>query len=306
MGGLKQSDCPICASKGPKFEGEDGFLWCPVCHGEFCWPMRDMGGRDYDALYEEDKEGYAMFTKVSPIYALQMSKTRPEFLEGLKIAKKFEIGRALDVGCGIGAFLKLLEREGIKAFGLDIAEKAIQYASKEMGLKTVLVGTIHALPFKGERFDLITAFHLLEHIDRPRHAVMSIKHLLRRGGLFFFTVPNKERLTVKIGKREKWDYPPHHLTRWAPETVRKFLNSLGFEIVKVWVVPPTPRLFAWGFAPQFMARRHWIVSQEKISPFFAGLPWKIAKIVVQGVLLILGPVISQFGHPIIALARKPL
>jgi SAM-dependent methyltransferase len=66
--------------------------------------------------------------------------------------------RVLDVGCGVGAFLRLVTNEGAQPFGLDASEALIELARRRLPEADLRVGDMEALPYDANTFDLVTGF----------------------------------------------------------------------------------------------------------------------------------------------------
>lgn len=95
--------------------------------------------------------------------------------------------RMLDLGCGTGMFL---ERQGVGrlAFGLDFSLQALGY-TRQRGVERLVCGDSQSLPFASNGFDIVTAFDLIEHVDRDQDLVNEVLRVLRPGGVFIATVP---------------------------------------------------------------------------------------------------------------------
>ena len=67
--------------------------------------------------------------------------------------------RVLDVGCGVGTFLRLVADRGARAFGLDASEALIELARERVPAADLRVGSMEALPYDDDTFDLVTGFN---------------------------------------------------------------------------------------------------------------------------------------------------
>jgi SAM-dependent methyltransferase len=65
----------------------------------------------------------------------------------------------LDVGCGVGAFLRMVSDRGAKAFGLDASEALLELARRRVPEADLRVGDMEALPYDEDTFDLVTGFN---------------------------------------------------------------------------------------------------------------------------------------------------
>lgn len=82
------------------------------------------------------------------------------------IVKELDPGSILDLGCGSGYFISLLQSGGRKVFGVDSSEVAISLA-KGRNIEVMEHDLDEALPFKNNSFDNVIAFHTLEHLEKP-------------------------------------------------------------------------------------------------------------------------------------------
>jgi len=98
-------------------------------------------------------------------------------------------GRLLDVGTGIGQFLHFA-RFGYEVTGTEVSEQAIQIARVKYGLE-LRRGRIEELDFGNRRFDVITLFHVLEHVHDPRRLLSRCRELLSTTGIVVVAVPNE-------------------------------------------------------------------------------------------------------------------
>jgi len=121
----------------------------------------------------------------------------------------------LDYGCGRGETLGLAAERGMNALGTDVDEECIAL-SREHG-KAVRLEELHdpARQFGEKSFDVVTCFHVLEHVDRPKEVLASLGKIARR--YVVVAVPNlralpkprffrKEPQNVNEGHLQGWDH----------------------------------------------------------------------------------------------------
>lgn len=138
----------------------------------------------------------------------------------------------LDIGCGSGDFLVTARENGYNVHGIDFDRRAIEIGSERFGLANLYYGTLEDFiqDNTSGQFDVITFFEVLEHLEEPLQFFYYIKKILKTGGFIAFSVPNRKRWI----KNSVWfDYPPHHLTRWSQESIKKFLERNNFEIIRI-------------------------------------------------------------------------
>jgi SAM-dependent methyltransferase len=135
----------------------------------------------------------------------------------------------LDVGCGRGDFLAAIAPVTRRAVGMDWSPSAVAQA-RGRGLEAIEADLVaQADGFEGA-FTAICAFHILEHLQEPVPFLRLLRRCLRPGGSIFLSVPNRFRSSRS--SLEPLDCPPHHLTRWSPASLERFVGWNGLRVVE--------------------------------------------------------------------------
>ena len=143
----------------------------------------------------------------------------------------------LDVGCGDGRYLRALERRGVPRphlFGLELDRHSVEtLAAAGYQARCSRVEDCDALP-EGA-MDLITMFHVIEHVDDPRRTVERIVRWLAPGGLFAVETPNRDSLDARLFERGLWGgyHIPRHWNLFSTATLTRLLVDCGLEVVAV-------------------------------------------------------------------------
>jgi 2-polyprenyl-3-methyl-5-hydroxy-6-metoxy-1,4-benzoquinol methylase len=136
--------------------------------------------------------------------------------------------RLLDIGCGWGDFLHVARCGGWPVSGFEFSESVAQVAREKYGL-SVRVGSLEDMGYPPRSFDLITMWHVLEHLREPRAALVHIETLLSPGGLLVLEVPNLNFLP-----RKSYRYPMSrtlHLYHFSPATLAALVERAGFRVL---------------------------------------------------------------------------
>jgi SAM-dependent methyltransferase len=108
-----------------------------------------------------------------------------EHLARYRFAREHARGRILDVACGTGYGTAMLD-----AVGVDLSIQALHYAKKHYSARTVAADAAR-LPF-GRVFDSVVSFETIEHVPDPARFVAECARVLKPGGNFLVSTPNRE------------------------------------------------------------------------------------------------------------------
>ncbi|ADG68505.1 Methyltransferase type 12 [Planctopirus limnophila DSM 3776] len=142
-------------------------------------------------------------------------------------------GRLLDVGCGSGGFLTRMKRLGWNVEGIDYASDVARKVQERTGIR-VLAGTIPHPELKLSSYDVVSLWHVLEHVPDPRATLSAAADLLAPGGKLVLEVPNIESWSF-AEFREDWFAleAPRHLNHFSPKSLAKILPEGRFSSVKI-------------------------------------------------------------------------
>src|SRR5262249_53138007 len=127
----------------------------------------------------------------------------------------------LDVGCGSGTLLGLLKQRGFQVRGVDFSAEAAAIAKSENGVN-VAVGSIEEARFSNRSFDIVTLFHVMEHVTNPRRVLAEVARVLKPDGVVVLQVPNIESWQFKIfGARWYGLDIPRHVIDYSKNSMLK-------------------------------------------------------------------------------------
>lgn len=152
-------------------------------------------------------------------------------------------GAALDLGCGRGEWLELLQQEGFAAHGVDLDEGMLA-ACHEQGLSVTCEDALAALEKLPDASQvLVSAFHLVEHLpfDAVRQLISQALRVLQPGGLLILETPNPENIVVGTNN---FYLDPTHLRPLPAQLLEFAAQHQGFERTKVLRLQESPALAA--------------------------------------------------------------
>ncbi len=224
---MEEVDCPICEGSGGDplhLEGSFQMVRCPTCQFIFLNPRPTMDSlfRFYQAYLPEEVPSIESWEKMM----------QPVFLRAANLLNQYgRRGRLLDVGTGFGFFLVEMKKRGWESTGVEISQKAMDYARDVLGL-TILRGPLEKADFPDNDFDAVTAFYVIEHLSHPRAFLRECHRILKPGGLLLLryphTTPIKNLLHFFGIKNRLYDLPAH-LSDFSPKMIQQCLEKIGFE-----------------------------------------------------------------------------
>ena len=157
-----------------------------------------------------------------------IQKNRQRRFSGLKP------GKVLDVGCGSGAFLEAMQQMGWECNGTEfsISSKEFLEPLKKKGIR-IRYGELLDLRLPAN-FDLITFWHVLEHLKKPQNEIAVAHRLLKKNGLLFAAVPNIDSMSFFLWKCNWFHLDlPRHLAHFSPKSLALLLERNDFDVIRV-------------------------------------------------------------------------
>lgn len=234
--------CPRCRRAAPRRFSVRGYdvHRCAACDLEFVWPTPppeaiaavyergyfEGGGAGYDDYFSREREQVA-----------RKSAVRLAALRALGVTS----GRLFDLGCAAGYFLGHARDAGFTVAGSEPSAEARE--AIEPSLRASVVPSLAALD-PAARFDVVTAWDVLEHLPDPDATLRDLRARLVDGGVLAAVVPVLGSTTTRLAPA-RWDQykPPEHLWFWSARAVRAMLADHGLTVVREEVAWRRPARF---------------------------------------------------------------
>jgi SAM-dependent methyltransferase len=152
-----------------------------------------------------------------------------------------------DAGCGSGYGSAELAKTGASVTGADISGEAVAYAREHFGAQGIrfIEAPCESVPFEPESFDLVTAFEVIEHLERWQELLTEANRVLKPGGVLLVSTPNRDYYTESRGDAGP---NPFHVHEFDYPEFQEALSAI-FPHVRLWTqnhagaivfAPPTP------------------------------------------------------------------
>ena len=188
---------------------EIGLYKCNESGLLFFYPMVPGDGKFYEDL--QKNSWYYQGDKSEWRFALNYTKEK----------------NILEIGCGIGRFSEYAKAADYR--GLELNGNAARIA-RENGLNVNnQLSSDHARE-RGEYYDVVCSFQVLEHVTDVKSFVTDTIKLCRSGGLIVLSVPNDDGF-VGLACDNYLNMPPHHLTRWSRKSLQYLADIFELEMI---------------------------------------------------------------------------
>ncbi|RKY24273.1 MAG: hypothetical protein DRP79_08015, partial [Planctomycetota bacterium] len=193
---------------------------CEGCGTIFVHPQPDAG--DLARHYPEDYEAYVTADRekrLKRIYNRLGAQRKANYA-----ARFCAGGEILDIGCGRGDFIDAMRERGYGVHGIEYSRHGAETCRKRE--LDVTQGDFEGIPLTDSTYDLVTMWHVLEHLRDPARAVKRVAASLKPGGCFIFCFPNITALNRSVFGRLWAGYDvPRHLFTFSEKAVERMLGA---------------------------------------------------------------------------------
>ncbi|MBQ8957315.1 MAG: class I SAM-dependent methyltransferase [Bacteroidales bacterium] len=191
-------------------------------------PNKDKIGAYYKSeeyySHQENKKGF-----IPKIY---------ETVKSFNLKNKYKMataektqGKLLDIGCGVGDFIHTAEQKGWECLGVEPSEDARNIAKTRINANIIESEELEQIP--NESFDVITMWHVLEHVDNLKWQVEQLQRIVKQNGRIVIAVPNYKSYDGQFYENLWAAYDvPRHLSHFNKSTITKIFKSNGLELKK--------------------------------------------------------------------------
>ena len=236
----KLNNCPVCFSEQfnqvltctdyTTTKEEFVLCQCSECSFRFTNPRPDVNesGKYYQS------EDYISHTDSNKGLLNKIYQVARDYMIATKYkstVKKYAATTLVDYGCGTGDFLKYCTDKGHRAIGLEIDESARKIAANK-GCKEVYDPS-HLTQLSDNSADIITLWHVLEHIHELHPTVKHFNRILNNNGTLVIAVPNHDSYDAKFyGKYWAAYDVPRHLYHFNVASMTRLMNEEGFKLIE--------------------------------------------------------------------------
>jgi len=181
--------------------------------------------------YADSEYSSGVYREYAKSRDLKVATARPR----LAAIKRLTDGkRLLDVGCATGFFMEAAADEGFDVRGLEFSTVAIGLARPDIRERIVCGDVNTLLSREPEKFDVVTAFDIIEHVQNPAKFLDEIGQTLRPGGVLAISSPDTGHfLRYLMGAKWPMLQPMQHTVLFSRRGIAALLERCGFRDIRV-------------------------------------------------------------------------
>lgn len=159
-----------------------------------------------------------------------------QFVKSIALKNKLKLinsqspkGRILDIGAGVGDFLSVCKNDGWQTIGIEPSDKA-----KNIAISKGVSFVENLSELENHSFDIITMWHVLEHVPNLEEQITELKRLIKPNGTIIIAVPNFKSFDAKhYGQFWAAFDVPIHLWHFSKTAIQKLFTKEKLELTKV-------------------------------------------------------------------------
>ncbi len=227
--------CLICEKKfksSGRVEARDGYYYliCAFCTGGILMPREralSQLSRAYESTYFDWQEAKGLRRY---LHKLTLFLPYPQWIQRTYPKK----GTLLDVGAGVPDFVYTMVNNGWNSFALEISKDQVTLIRKFIKTKNVWQGDFEKKNIPLRAFDVITFWHMLEHLAQPAKAIRKSAKVLKKNGMLFAEFPNLDSLNLQLFKQDYCHFDlPGHLVYYNQKSLKYLFEQNGFKNIQI-------------------------------------------------------------------------
>jgi ubiquinone/menaquinone biosynthesis C-methylase UbiE len=143
-------------------------------------------------------------------------------------------GTLLDIGAGVPDFVYTMVKNGWDSFALEISKDQVKLIRKYISPKKVWQGDFEKKNIPLHTFNVITFWHMLEHLAHPAKAIRKSAKVLKKDGMLFAEFPNFDALNLQLFKQDYCHFDlPGHLVYYNQKSLKYLFEQNGFKNIQI-------------------------------------------------------------------------
>ncbi len=224
--------CYLCHTKSVKLIYKIGDRLIYRCLNDDLFFSVDKKNDQF--VYDQAYYGFSPYTQL-PILKDIYFQNKINRIKNLNRSAELNF---LDVGCGWGNFLEILNKNQLPYLGIDISQEAVAIC-QEKALYCQKIDLIQMSKNNLQKYSAITFFQVIEHLKDPLKYLRAAKKLLKKNGVLLITTPNNNSpLRPLFGPKWSVYNTPSHYFFYSKKSLGRLLKMAGFNNFEIRIDPP--------------------------------------------------------------------
>jgi 2-polyprenyl-3-methyl-5-hydroxy-6-metoxy-1,4-benzoquinol methylase len=243
---------------------------CPKCEIAWQWPLartEKTSEHYFDGMYAGN--GGSENDYFDPSVRQAIAVMQMEFVDGLSICNGVQGATLLDVGAGMGAFVSAAVDKGWDAYGIEPSQEGMNAGNaRYLPKQRIYKGLLSDLPAEF-RFDVVTLWDVIEHVEKPLELVQQARARVKPGGWMVLETGNYQSADRIVAGTEWWAYQADHRWYFSPPALLDLMARAGLQ---------NPVVSERVFRPWFNRNKPLGPSRKQLLLSIAGQPWRAASL----------------------------
>jgi len=230
--------CPGCESKNHDFFCKQGRFEFSRCMSCWCVFMNPGPSSELISTFYKNSNIYKYWGRyVYPASAqnrfLKLTVPRAEYVLTSSEMKKEFNKKFLEIGSGTGDVIKHLMKMDPKIEGYALEPNPEMWSNYDKSAVNLIKNQIEDVKAEGNKFDVIFAFEVLEHLLEPKLLFSKARDLLLPKGRFIASTPNAASLEVNLMKNQSNTLDIEHISILSPSSIHALASQNNFRVIKI-------------------------------------------------------------------------
>ncbi len=172
-----------------------------------------------------------------------------------QLIKKYKkSGTLYDIGCGFGHFLVAGKKMGYRVAGVEMSSANVDFIRNEFDITVEKNSFLDVA--ESQKYDIMTLWDVLEHIDRADLIVEKASRMLHPGGFVFIQVPQIDSFFARLLQDQWWAMGLDHVNYFSKRTITHLLARYGIKVVKIRSSLEIKNIFLYVILPKLQRRKN--------------------------------------------------
>lgn len=245
---MSAPDYPKTFTKKPGTSESGRIITCPVCGSDRFRNALDCGEWRYvccrgcglvyqnpqpqpDGLLKRYDESYFRYEKDNAETFARLAEMGLRDIAFDQLAQALPDRSILDIGCATGRLLYGFRQKGWRTAGIEVCAESAEYGNREFDVG-IYTGMLENAPYPPESFSVVHSSHVIEHVNDPRDFVSRSVRLLKPGGLFICTTPDRQGFQARLFGAGWRSAIADHLFLFSSRDLKRLFSDVGLKIVR--------------------------------------------------------------------------